>query len=130
MVGAANAVVDLVVLNGLLLLNPTNSQGLLAAYNTVAVLAAIVNSYVLNRRFTFRDCSTGSRQEQLLFGVQALVNIVVNDAVVVWLTTFLAHVGKLPVLLSGNFAKALAMLIASSVSFVLMKCLVFRGRPK
>jgi putative flippase GtrA len=130
MVGAANAIVDLVVLNGLFLLHPTNAKGLLAAYNTVAVLAAIVNSYVLNRRFTFRDKSTGSLREGLMFAVQALVNIVVNDLVVVWLSTYLAHVKNIPILVSGNLAKAIAMMVASSVSFVLMKFVVFRGRPK
>ena len=81
LVGLTNAVVDLAVLNLLLILYPTNDRLGLLAYNTVAVAAAILNSYVWNARWTFRATATGSRRERTLFAAQALVNVAVNNLV-------------------------------------------------
>ena len=44
-VGVGNAVVDLGILNMLLWLWPTGDSGMLALYNTVALLFANANSY-------------------------------------------------------------------------------------
>lgn len=124
-VGAANAGVDLCILNGLLLLAPTRSRGVLLAYNTVAVVCAIVNSYVWNRRWTFADVASGSRREAWLFALQAVVNVAVNDVTVVVLSGW-AYQTELPVVISSNLAKGAAMLLSSTLSYVVMRRLVFR----
>ena len=53
-VGLLNALIDVLVFNVLLLAAPTSSSWVLAAYNTVAVCAALANNYALNSRRTFR----------------------------------------------------------------------------
>lgn len=127
-VGAMNAVADLAVLNGLLLLSPTKSTFLLFVYNTVAVVCAIVNSYFWNRHWTFADSSDGSAREKKLFIVQALLNLAINDLIVVWLSAYLVFSRSLPFFLSSNASKGLAMFLSSSISYVLMRLFVFRGR--
>ncbi|WDM02778.1 GtrA family protein [Alicyclobacillus cycloheptanicus] len=129
-VGGANAVVDLVVLNALILIAPTRHAATLSIYNTVAVICAILNSYVWNRRWTFADASEGTRREKVLFVVQAVVNIIVNDIVVVWLSEYLVFSRSVPLFVSSNASKALAMLISSSFSYVCMRAFVFRGRRR
>lgn len=126
-VGCANAVVDLVVLNALILVAPTRSAVVLSVYNTAAVLCAVLNSYVWNRRWTFADATTGSRRERVLFFIQAAINVAVNDIVVVWLSTYLVFSHSFPIFVSSNISKGLAMLISSSFSYVCMRMFVFRG---
>src|SRR5688500_904179 len=55
-VGVLNTAVDLGVLNTLIFLNPSGRAGwLYAVFKTIAFLVAVTNSYLLNRRFTFRS---------------------------------------------------------------------------
>jgi glycosyltransferase involved in cell wall biosynthesis/putative flippase GtrA len=127
-VGVLNALVDVVVFNILLLAAPTHSSWVLTAYNTVAVSAALANSYALNSRWTFR--STRARRsarwrQQVGFVAQAGVNIAVNDLVLSLLAgTFVF----LPSWADSNLAKIAAMVCASVVSFVLLRTVVFRER--
>jgi putative flippase GtrA len=127
-VGMLNAFVDLVVLNGLLVVSPTTVGRTLMWYNTVAVVCAIINSYVWNRRWTFADKADGSRREQVWFFVQALLNLALNDLIVVWLSTYLIFSHSVPLFVSSNAAKALAMLLSSSMSYAFMRIFVFRAR--
>lgn len=129
-VGAMNAVVDLGVLNGLLLVSPTKSTPLLFIYNTIAVVCAILNSYFWNRRWTFADSSDGSLRERGLFIAQAIVNIGINDIIVVWLSSYLVFSRSMPFFVSSNASKGLAMFLSSSISYVFMRLLVFRGRRR
>jgi putative flippase GtrA len=128
LVGLTNAVVDLGVLNLLLILHPTSDRLGLLAYNTLAVAAAILNSYVWNARWTFRATATGSRRERALFVAQALVNVAVNNLVLLGIVDLdPVPVGPLYLLVS-NAAKLGAMVAAATTSYVLLRVVVFRGR--
>jgi len=128
-VGIANAVVDVVVLNVLLSFATRPTPWLLTVCNTVAVIAAIGNSYVLNRRFTFRDLASGSHRERLFFFLQAIVNVVLNDLVLVGLSTSFNVKGTTSFYIGGNLAKLFAMFVSSSMSYLLMRFFVFRRKP-
>jgi len=125
-VGTSNAVVDLVVLNMLILLLPTHSVRALLLYNTIAVICAIYNSYIWNKRWTFARMSDGSRSERVRFLAQAAVNIALNDVVVGWLSTYLRVSRAVPWMVSSNAAKGLAMLLSSIASYFFMRLIVFR----
>lgn len=129
-VGTANAVVDLGVLNGLLAVSPVKSSFAIFIYNTVAVACAIINSYFWNRHWTFADAADGSVREKWLFWLQAVLNIALNDIIVVWLSSYLVFVRAVPLYISSNAAKGLAMLLSSSLSYAMMRLVVFRGRSR
>ncbi len=130
LIGLGNAVVDLFVLNLLLYIHPTTSSVVLVLDNTIAVTLAIVNSYIWNVRWTFRRSATGSNSERLMFAAQAIVNITLNNAALL----LAAHVLPLPVgqraILANNLAKLGAMALSSTVSFLLLRLVVFRGRAQ
>ena len=126
LVGVMNAAVDLGVLNVLLLAFPTRSPLMLMAYNTLGVLAAICNSYLWNRFWTFGDIATGSRREKMKFAIQSLINLVLNDAILVGANDYLVTHRGLPYMLGSNIAKGGAMFVSSSVSYVFMRMFVFR----
>jgi glycosyltransferase involved in cell wall biosynthesis/putative flippase GtrA len=128
-VGMLNALIDVLVFNVLMVLAPTHSSWVLTVYNTVAVCAALANSYALNSRWTFRR--TRAKQysavwrQRVGFIAQAGVNIAVNDVVLSLLAgTFVF----LPSWADNNLAKITAMVCASVVSFVLLRTVVFSER--
>src|SRR5579875_1548304 len=88
-VGFSNALVDLGTLNILLVLYPTRAALSLLADNTFAVALAILNSYLWNTRWTFRETATRSLRQRVLFSLQALLNIALNNLVLLSLSGFL-----------------------------------------
>lgn len=129
-VGLSNAFVDVVVLNLLMILIPNHSRAMLVFDNTIAVVFAILNSYVLNRRFTFSDRMDGSLRERVLFFVQAILNIGLNDYILALCSTYLVFSRNMPLFVSSNASKALAMFLSSSLSYILLRYVVFRGSRK
>jgi len=129
LVGLVNAAVDLAVLNLFLVIHPTLSAPLLVTYNSVAVICAIATGYALNRRWTFRDRATNSRREILLFWVQGAVNVLINDLILLFLSRFIITHLQLPLIVSSNIAKAVAMASSSSVSYLVLHFFVFREPP-
>lgn len=127
-VGLSNAAVDLGVLNLLLYLRPTHDPLMLVADNTIAVALAILNSYLWNTRWTFRLMVTGSARERVLFVAQGGLNVVVNDAVLLAMTGVLQPTQGLWYLVASNTAKLIAMLTASTTSFILLRSVVFHRR--
>ncbi|MBV9073955.1 MAG: GtrA family protein [Acidobacteria bacterium] len=67
-VGVLNTVVDLAVLNLLIFTTGTGTTGLMyAVYKTVAFVCAVLNSYLMNRAWTFQSVPSKS---QMLEGSQ------------------------------------------------------------
>jgi len=128
-VGLGNAFIDLGVFNGLYLIWPTKDVGQLVVYNTLAVGSAILNSYFWNTRWTFRDRvrhkGSGASRQRVLFLVQSVGNIVVNDLILGFIAPAILHLHAMPIYMANNIAKLLAMFLASLTSFLMMKLVVF-----
>jgi glycosyltransferase involved in cell wall biosynthesis/putative flippase GtrA len=131
-VAAMNAGVDLAVFNLLLLLDPSPSPAMLVTYTTCGVIAGITNSYIWNSRWTFGDRRRGGRggrwRQRLLFALQGGVNVAVNDVTVLGLSMLTSWFG-IGSALATNGAKLIAMLAASTVSYLLMHRFVFDRKP-
>jgi len=125
-VGLTNVVVDYGMLNLLLLLFPTRDHNYLVAYNLVALLLANTNSYLWNTRWTFRSRVRPDYRQKVMFAAQALFNVGVSS-VVLWLAaSFLFAYTALPSIIVGNLAKILSSVVATTVSFLILRSLVFR----
>ncbi|MCL6594165.1 MAG: GtrA family protein, partial [Alicyclobacillus sp.] len=77
--GAGSAMVDYGVLAALTtgVTHPSALQ--LACANTLAVLCALLYSYLWNRHWTFAARADGSRQEKRRFVLAATANLAVNN---------------------------------------------------
>jgi len=129
LIGASNALVDLGVLNLLLLIEPTRSPGRLVLFNAVALVAANLNSYLWNTLWTFRHRTNHDTRQLGLFIAQAALNVAVGS-VLLWLTAhWLLSYTNLSPWVGGNAAKVLSMVVASSMSFLLLWFIVFRHQP-
>lgn len=126
MVGLTNVVVDYGTLNLLLLLFPTRELNHLAAYNLVALVLANTNSYFWNTRWTFSSRASHDHRQKALFAAQALLNVGVSS-VVLWLAArMLFTYAALPSIVVGDLAKILSSVVATTLSFLILRCLVFR----
>lgn len=127
-VGLGNALIDLLFFNGLYLIRPTHNVDQLVLYNTIAVMAAILNSYIWNTRWTFRKTVKWGRdktRQRLLFFAQSIVNIGVNDLILWVIAPIINHSQIMPHVVANNLSKLVAMFLASLTSFILMKLVVF-----
>lgn len=92
MVGAINTVIDLAVLNLLIALTHTGRTGaMFALFKTIAFLCAVLNSYVMNRSWTFERAG---HKHHLLEGAQFLFIAVLGAIVNVassWLVVSYSH---------------------------------------
>ena len=127
-VGLSNAVVDIGVLNLFLWLQPTREPGLLFLFNGIALVLANANSYLGNTLWTFRGRAEHNRRQTTLFVMQALVNIAVSNGLF-WVLIRPLLVGtEIPAYLVGNVAKIISILVASLISFFLLRYVVFSRR--
>lgn len=125
-VGLSNAVVDLGILNLFLWLASTRDPSVLALYNGVALVVANVNSYFWNTRWTFRGrAKRHDRRQRVLFTLQALFNICVSNGLFFLLVRPVLVYTEVPAYLAGNVAKLVSIAVASTLSFFLMRYLVF-----
>ncbi len=128
--GLMNAVVDLGVLNLLVWAWPTSDPTVLTVENSLAVALAIVNSYLWNTRWTFRKQVDGSSRQRLLFLLQSLLNIAINDLALDLTAGQVRQLHLGPAWVTVNLSKGAAMAFASSTSFVVMRLVVFRTAPR
>lgn len=128
MVGLSNALVDIGVFNLLLWLGPTRDAWMLAIYNGAALILANINSYFGNTLWTFRGRADHGKRQTTLFIIQALVNITVSNGLFYLLVRFLLVYDVVPGWIAGNVAKLVSIIVASTISFFLMRYVVFSGR--
>jgi putative flippase GtrA len=125
-VGFSNAVVDIGTLNLFLWLASTRDPSVLALYNGVALVLANVNSYFWNTRWTFRGrAKRRNARQRILFTVQALFNVCVSNGLFFVLIRPVLIYTEVPAYLAGNVAKIISVAVASTLSYFVLRYLVF-----
>lgn len=131
LVGLANAVVDIGTLNLFIWLAPTRDPSLLALYNGVALVLANLNSYFWNTRWTFRGrAQRRDPRQRLLFTLQAIFNICISNGLFFVLIRPVLIYTDIPAYLAGNVAKLISVVVASTISFFLLRYVVFSRKPR
>jgi putative flippase GtrA len=130
-VGFFNALVDIGTLNLFLWLASTRDPAVLALYNGVALVLANVNSYVWNTRWTFRTrAKRRDLRQRILFTVQALFNLSVSNTLFFVLVHPILLYTDVPAYLAGNVAKIISVVVASMISFFVLRYLVFSRKRR
>ena len=129
-VGTINTAVDLAVLNALIIISKRGREGLLyAVFKAIAFTAAVINSYLTNRTWTF---PRSADKRQVLEGGQflfvSLVGAVLNVSSSWYVATFVPRVWK-----TQGYWPSVAALVGTGFSFALnflgYKFWVFAPRP-
>ena len=127
-VGLSNAALDIGILNLFLWLEPTREVTLLVIYNGIALVVANLNSYAWNTLWTFRGRAEHDLRQIVLFGLQALVNIGISNGLFWALIRPVIVYTEVPTYLAGNVAKIISVTVASTISFFIMRFVIFSRR--
>lgn len=129
-VGLANWVVDLGVLNLLFFAYPTREPWLFAMYNFVALIAANVSSYFLNTRWTFKGLAKHDLRQRVLFALQAAVNVGISNALFWLALRGIFNYTSISAFFGGNLAKVLSAAVTSTLTYFMLRYLVFSSRGR
>ncbi len=127
LVGGLNTLVDLILLNAFLWVHPTQRTLLLLLYNSIAYGIGAINSFVLNKYWTFEHKQRTTITELLRFALTTGVGILVNDFLV-WTLSSVLQPFISNTTLWTNASKILAVLATSSISYLGLRLWVFVNR--
>ena len=129
LVGGANTLLDLLVLNVLLWGFPTKNVLILVVYNSVAYSGGAVTSFFLNKYWTFGHKQRTTRREVVRFVIVLALEILYSNGLV-----WLAGKALQPLItngtLWGNASKLLAVAGGAVLSYTFMRFWTFAGRSQ
>lgn len=124
-VGILNTAIDFVIFNLLIVLSGVKTGPGLVLINVSAVFVAIVNSYILNRIWTFKSSDPNYTTQLPRFLAASVTGMFINTATV-GLLPLLLWPGTAPSYLALNGIKLLAAILSASWNFIIYRYWVFR----
>jgi len=128
-VGALNTFIDVLTLNILLWRFPTHDANLLLLYNSVAYTMGAINSFSLNKYWTFQRRQTISSGELVRFAIVNVAGIIINDSII-WIAARMLHPLIVSNQLWANASKLAAISGTMIVSYLGMRLWVFASKPQ
>lgn len=130
-VGGVNTGIDFAVLNVLMYLTQINAGPMLFLLNCISFSVAVVNSYYMNRRWTFQEAATELDDKKPAvqfsqFFVVSIIGILINGGILTVITTFIPAPFGLSAQLWANVAKLFATGASLVWNFVGYKLFVFK----
>ena len=125
--GGLNTLVDLLILNGLLWLFPTSSSGMLLAYNSLAYSTGAINSFLLNKYWTFGQKRRTTRAELVRFAFITICGIAWSS-LILWLASRALHPFLFNTTVWANVSKLIAIGGTALISYLGMRLWVFVSR--
>jgi putative flippase GtrA len=129
LVGGLNTLVDLMILNGLLLLFPTTSTLMLLAYNSLAYSLGGVNSFLSNKYWTFGYRQRTTCRELMRFTLTTLCGIGWSNSIL-WLASAVLHPFLVNPTVWANASKELAIAGTALISYAGMRLWVFVSKAQ
>lgn len=130
LIGVLNTGLDFFVLNILLWATGVYSGSWVILFNVIAFTVAVINSYVLNKKYTFNDSGADVASQFTKFVLISLIGLVVNTAIVFGITTYIDPLFGLGDGLWANGAKIVATAVALVWNFIGYKLWAFRENTK
>ncbi len=128
-VGTLNTIIDILMLNILLWRFPTHDANLLLLYNSIAYTLGALNSFSLNKYWTFQRRQTISGGELVRFALVNVAGILCNDSII-WMVARTLHPLIVSNLLWANASKLAAISGTMIVSYLGMRLWVFASKPQ
>lgn len=125
-IGSLNAVIDFTILNLLSSVSGIYKGPWLILFNALSFAIAVVNSYLLNKRWTFKHNRPGNPREfSTFFGIY-LIGLGLNSILVYSITSFVTPIAGIHPQLWLNVAKVVSNSVSAFWNFFAMKFLVFK----
>lgn len=130
-VGGVNTGIDFAILNVLMYLTHINSGWPLFILNCVSFSVAVVNSYYMNRRWTFKEAAKGIVDKNAgvqfsQFFIVSIIGITLNGIVLTTITTNISAPFGIGPQLWANIGKLFATGVSLVWNFIGYKFFVFK----
>ncbi|TXH07277.1 MAG: GtrA family protein [Candidatus Moraniibacteriota bacterium] len=130
-VGGINTGIDFAVLNVLIYLTGITKGWELFILNSISFSVAVVNSYYMNKRWTFKEAAAGIVDKNAAvqfsqFFIVSVIGITINGLILTGVTTLVAAPFGMSEQLWANFAKLFATGASLVWNFVGYKLFVFK----
>ncbi len=127
LVGITNTGIDFAVYNFLMWITQISEGFYVNVFTTVSFLVAVVNSYLLNKYWTFKEKDKSKDQKQFIkFFFVSFIGLILNNAIIYYLVNIVHPAFGLSPVLWANFAKAIATCAVLFWNFCGFKFLVFK----
>ncbi len=127
LVGIINTVIDLGVLNILILASGISAGLGYSIFKGISFTAAVVNSYFLNRSWTFRRGATNKTQKEFFqFFIASVIGFVINVSAASFVVNLIGPQFGIGAKLWANVGAILATLTAMFWNFLAYKFIVFK----
>lgn len=128
-VGVINTFVDFLVLNFLMWLTKIYSGWSIILLNSISFTCAVINSYFLNKHWTFAEAKDNKKSLQFIrFFLVSVGGILINNGIVYFGTTFVKPIFNFSPHLWANGVKVTAVLASLIWNFVGYKIWVFKNQ--
>ena len=126
LVGGANTIADLLVLNIILWRFPTNNAQVLVLYNSIAYTSGALSSFFLNKYWTFRRTQKTTSKEVVRFTISLALEVIYSSALI-WLAGKALQPFIANPTLWANASKLIAVAIGTVISYSFMRFWTFAG---
>lgn len=128
LVGGVNFLLDLGILNLLIFLTGIASGWLYSVFKGVSFIVAVINSYVLNKFWTFREQKQSKKvaKEFLTFIIVSLIGLVINNIIASFLVNYLGPQAGISENLWASIGAITASIIGMFWNFLGYKFIVFK----
>lgn len=123
-VGLLNTGIDILIYNVLVWFFPTQNVSVLFLLNSIAYILGSLNSFIMNKYWTFRQRQHTTFGEVAKFAATTAIGTILNSVLLTWATTHI-HLFTGNALLSANASKIIAIFGTMLISFVGMRLWVF-----
>lgn len=122
--GLVNTIIDFGLFNLLVAMTGIHSGWQVGLLNAAAVTAAMINSYLMNRRWTFNEISH-SRNSLMRFVLASIIGILINSLVVTAVSNLCRSL-PLSIYLVLNAGKIIGAILSSTWNFIAYRNWVFQ----
>ena len=127
LVGAANTLIEVLILNVLLWCFPTSHVQTLVVYNSLAYSGGAASSFFLNKYWTFGRKQRPTGKEVGRFVISMFLELLSSNGLV-WLIGNALHPFIANAILWGNASKLLAVAGNAVLSYLIMRFWIFASR--
>lgn len=124
LVGAANTLIDMLILNVLLWRFPITTVQTLVVYNSIAYTGGATSSFFLNKYWTFRRKQRPTSKEVGRFVISMFLELLSSNGLV-WLIGNALHPFITNAMVWGNVSKLLAVACNAMLSYLIMRFWTF-----
>jgi putative flippase GtrA len=128
-VGISNTTIDVLILNLLLWRFPTHNANLLLLYNLAAYTLGALNSFLLNKYWTFQRRQAATAGELFRFASLSVIGILCNSSIV-WVAARILHPLIANTVLWANTSKFSAIIGTAIITYLGMRLWVFAGKSR